>query len=102
MPCVRYAEHTLTVIVVILAILLGCIAYLCNAYQISAMDQTRGDYQTVLAQLSAAVVGRGTFYYLTMGSVLAVLALSANTSFVDFPRLCRLIATTITCRADSR
>jgi amino acid transporter len=91
-PCVRYAEHTLTAIVVILAILLGCIAYLCHAYQISAMEQTRGDYQTVLAQLAAAVVGRGAFYYLTMGSVLAVLALSANTSFVDFPRLCRLIA----------
>lgn len=27
-----------------------------------------------------------------MASVLAVLRLSANTSFVDFPRLCRLIA----------
>src|SRR5450432_447522 len=28
-----------------------------------------------------------------MASILAVLSLSANTSFVDFPRLCRLIAT---------
>jgi hypothetical protein len=46
----------------------------------------------VLSQLVGAVVGTGWFYYLTMGSVLAVLCLSANTSFVDFPRLCRLIA----------
>jgi hypothetical protein len=40
----------------------------------------------------AAVVGRGVFYYITIGSVLAVLALSANTGFADFPRLCRVIA----------
>jgi len=38
------------------------------------------------------VVGRGFFYYLTIGSTLAVLALSANTGFADFPRLCRLVA----------
>jgi hypothetical protein len=42
--------------------------------------------------LTAAVVGRGWFYYVTIGSVLAVLALSANTAFADFPRLCRVIA----------
>ena len=31
-------------------------------------------------------------YYIAMGIVLAVLCLSANTSFVGFPRLCRLVA----------
>ena len=38
------------------------------------------------------MVGRGVFYYVTIGSVLSVLALSANTGFADFPRLCRVIA----------
>ena len=38
------------------------------------------------------MVGRGWFYYVTIGSVLSVLALSANTGFADFPRLCRVIA----------
>ena len=42
--------------------------------------------------LIGAVVGRGAFYYVTMASVVAVLALSANTSFADFPRLCRVLA----------
>ncbi len=42
--------------------------------------------------LTGAVMGRGPFYYVTMGSVVAVLALSANTSFADFPRLCRVLA----------
>ena len=37
-------------------------------------------------------MGRGTLYFITIGSVLACLCLSANTSFVDFPRLCRLVA----------
>jgi hypothetical protein len=56
------------------------------------MDQTKPGYQSVLSQLAAALVGRGTFYYVAICSLLAVLTLSANTSFVDFPRLCRLIA----------
>jgi hypothetical protein len=37
-------------------------------------------------------MGRGLFYYVILASVLAVLTLSANTSFAGFPRLCRLIA----------
>ena len=51
-----------------------------------------GRVQSILSQLVAAVIGRGFFYFVTIGSVLAVLALSANTGFADFPRLCRVIA----------
>jgi len=91
-PRVQNAHRTLTAIVGILAILLGGIAYLARAYGIAAMDQNNPGYQSVLSQLVGAIVGRGWFYYITMASVLAVLCLSANTSFVDFPRLCRLIA----------
>src|SRR6202142_100166 len=91
-PRVKNAHRTLTAIVAILAILLGGIAYLARCYNIVAMDQNDPAYQSVLSQLVGAVVGRGWFYYITMGSILAVLCLSANTSFVDFPRLCRLIA----------
>ena len=36
--------------------------------------------------------GQGIFYDVTMFSVLLVLCLSANTSFADFPRLCRMVA----------
>jgi amino acid transporter len=91
-PGIKNAHRTLTWIVGILAILLGGIAYLSHAYQIGAMAQDDAGYQSVLSQLIGAVVGRCWFYYITMASVLAVLCLSANTSFVDFPRLCRLIA----------
>ena len=91
-PAVEKARGTLTAIVVSLAALLGGVAYLSHAFGIGAMDQTRPDYQSVMSQVVAALVGHNAFYYVAIGSLLAVLALSANTSFVDFPRLCRLIA----------
>jgi amino acid transporter len=91
-PTVMRAHRTLTLIVAILAVLLSGIAYLSHAYQIGATNQDLSSYQSVLSELVGAVVGRGWFYYLAMGSVLMVLCLSANTSLVDFPRLCRLIA----------
>ncbi len=91
-PCVAYARRTLTAIVVLLAVLLAGIAYLCWAYGIGATEPGEAGYDSILSQLTAAVVGRGWFYYVTIGSVLAVLALSANTGFADFPRLCRVIA----------
>ena len=42
--------------------------------------------------LVGAITGKGFFYYLTISSILLVLALSANTAFADFPRLCKTIA----------
>jgi hypothetical protein len=93
-PAVPYARRTLTAIIGLLAIMLAGIAFLCRAYGIGATEPPGGEqpYQSILSQLTAAVVGRGWFYYVTIGAVLSVLALSANTGFADFPRLCRVIA----------
>jgi amino acid transporter len=91
-PTVLHARRTLTAIIVVLAVLLAGIAYLCRAYTIGATVPGQPGYQSILSQLVAAVAGRGIFYYVTIGSVLSVLALSANTGFADFPRLCRVIA----------
>ncbi len=91
-PAVKYGHRTLTGIVVVLGVLLAGIAFLANAYQIGAMDQTQNTYRSVLSQLASAVVGNGALYYVAIGSLLSVLVLSANTSFVGFPRLCRSIA----------
>jgi hypothetical protein len=71
---------------------LAGIALLCSAYGIGAIDPSGAGYQSVLSQLIGAVMGKGWFYYLSIASILAVLALSANTSFADFPRLTRAIA----------
>jgi amino acid transporter len=91
-PTVKHAHHTLTGIVLILGLLLAIISYLAPVYGTGAMDQTQPGYQSVLSQLAGAIIGRGVVYFIAIGSLLAVLCLSANTSFVGFPRLCRLVA----------
>jgi len=91
-PTSKNAAATLAWIVALLAVLLAGIAFLCKVYGIAATDPDGANYQSVLSMLIAAVVGRGFAYYVTLATVLAVLALSANTSFADFPRLCRLLA----------
>jgi amino acid transporter len=91
-PTVPTAQRTLTAIVAILIFLLGGIAFLCRAYGIGATEPGQAGYQSVLSMLVAAVFGRGALYYLAIAAIVSVLALSANTSFADFPRLCRVLA----------
>lgn len=91
-PADRNARRTLTAVIALLIILLAGIAWLVNVYQIGATDPGAPGYQSIISMLVAAVLGKGIFYYVTIGSVLLVLALSANTAFADFPRLCRIIA----------
>ncbi|HLY16726.1 MAG TPA: amino acid permease, partial [Bryobacteraceae bacterium] len=90
-PTARNAQKTLTIIILILMVLLAGIAYLSNAYHIGATDPVK-DYESVLSMLLRTVAGKGIFYYVSIGSILLVLSLSANTAFADFPRLCRIIA----------
>ncbi|MGZ6240740.1 MAG: amino acid permease, partial [Syntrophales bacterium] len=56
------------------------------------MPQGQAGYQSILSQIVGTVAGRGIFYYVSMSAILMVLALSANTSFADFPRVCRILA----------
>ncbi|HZL53504.1 MAG TPA: APC family permease [Terracidiphilus sp.] len=88
----KNAKTTLTIIIVLLTVLLAGIALLCRSYHIAATTPDAPGYESVLSMLTRAVMGHGWFYYLTIGSVLLVLALSANTAFADFPRLTRAIA----------
>jgi amino acid transporter len=91
-PSVKNAQRTLTVIIVLLAVLLAGISYLVKVYGIAATDPGQPGYQSLLSMLITAVFGKGFLYYLTIASILLVLSLSANTAFADFPRLCRAIS----------
>jgi len=91
-PVVKSAQGTLTAIIALLGLMLAGIAYLVRSYHIGATVPGESGYQSVLSMLVAAVAGKNGFYYVTMGSILLVLALSANTAFADFPRLCRAMA----------
>ncbi len=91
-PVIKNAQRTLTVIIAILMLMLAGIGYLVRVYQIPATEPGKPGYESILSQLTGAVAGKETFYYITIASILTVLALSANTSFADFPRLCRAMA----------
>lgn len=91
-PKEKTAQKTLTVIIGVLMLLLAGIAYLSRVYHIGATLPGSGNYESVLSQITGAVVGKGIFYYITIGSILTVLSLQANTAFADFPRLCHALA----------
>lgn len=91
-PNTQTARRTLTIIVALLAVLLAGIAHLIRVYGIMATEPGKPGYQSLLSMLTAAVAGRGVFYYVTIGSILVLLSLSANTAFAGFPQLCRAIA----------
>jgi hypothetical protein len=91
-PASVTARLTLTVVIGILTVMLAGIAFLCRAYGVAATPPGQSGYQSVLSQLLVAITGKGIFYGVTIGSILVVLALSANTAFADFPRLARAIA----------
>ena len=91
-PTDKYARSTLTIIIGILMVMLAGIAYLAPVYEVAATAPGSEGYQSVLSQLLAAITGKGAFYWVSIGSILVVLSLSANTAFADFPRLSRAIA----------
>jgi hypothetical protein len=91
-PTTKFAQRTLTIIIVILMVMLAGIAYLAPAFGVAATNPEGPGYESVLSQLLGAITGKGAFYWVAIGSILAVLSLSANTAFADFPRLARAIA----------
>jgi amino acid transporter len=91
-PRVPGARRALLAIVAILTFLLAALAILCRHHGIGATPPGQAGYQSVISQVTGALVGRGAVYDLTMASVVAVVCLSANTSFAGFPRLCRVLA----------
>jgi amino acid transporter len=91
-PTTRGARKTLAAISCLLMTFLIGVALLCRAYHVTATEPGKPGYQSILSQLAGAVFGRGIVYEVSMASIFGVLALSANTSFADFPRLARLLA----------
>lgn len=91
-PRAKKAQTSLAIIIGMLVVLLFGTTYLARAYGITAMEPDAYHYQTMVSILTTAVFGRGWFYYVTMGSILVALSISANTAFAGFPRLARAIA----------
>lgn len=91
-PTAKNARSTLTIIIGVLIVLLAGIAYMSKIYHVAATNPGEPGYESVLSQMIGAIAGKGIFYDVSIVSILLVLALSANTAFADFPRLCQVIA----------
>lgn len=86
-PEARNAGQTLIVMAVFMALL-----FLGSLGLIQFLAVTAGPQETILSALTRRLVGNGLLYYLVQFSILAVLAVAANTSFAGFPRLVAYIA----------
>ena len=96
-PESRNAAITLTWVAVILGALFLGIAVLA-----SHLRPTLSPDQTLLSTMGHAVFGDGALYILLQASTAAILTLSANTAFADFPRLSGIVATDGFLPASSR
>ena len=86
-PESRNAATTLTWTGTILAVLFFGVAVLT-----SHLRPTLSEDQTILSTMGHVVFGDGPLYWLLQAATAAILVLSANTAFADFPRLCSIIA----------
>jgi amino acid transporter len=86
-PESRNAAITLTWVAVILGTLFLGIAVLA-----SHLRPTLSPDQTLLSIMGREVFGDGVLYILLQASTAAILTLSANTAFADFPRLSGIVA----------
>jgi amino acid transporter len=87
-PESRNAAITLTWVATILGGLFLGIALLAVR-----LRPTLSPDQTILSTMGRAVFGTGVLYVLLQLSTFAILTLSANTAFADFPRLSGIVAT---------
>ena len=89
------APENARITMVWMALLLGSIflglSYLAS--KAGALPPNAAGYdETVLSQVARVVFGTGPFYLVVQLATCAILILSANTSFADFPRLSSLMA----------
>jgi amino acid transporter len=103
----RNARTTLMVMIGILAVSFSGITFLAHQFGLrpdyipgsgglpAPMEDPhsyRGPYQTVLSKLAHVTFGNGPLYFYMQGATAVILALAANTSFSDFPRLLYFLA----------
>jgi amino acid transporter len=90
-PESRNASITLVWMAAILGALFLGVSYLSRAYGVYPNPFDHSE-PTVVSLITAAVVGRGWFFYLIQYSTMTILVLAANTAFAGFPRLGSLLA----------
>jgi amino acid transporter len=86
-PETKNAGRTL----IVMAILMG-ILFLGSIALTQFLGVVAGPQETILSALARRLVGSGPLYLVIQISTLLVLAVAANTSFADFPRVAAILA----------
>jgi amino acid transporter len=86
-PEANNAGKTLIVMALLMGILFVGSIGLTQGFAVIAQPQ-----ETILSALSRRILGESPFYYFIQISTLLILAVAANTSFADFPRVSAILA----------
>jgi amino acid transporter len=86
-PQTRNARRTLLTMAVLMGVLL-----LGSIGLTQALAVTPGSQETILSALARQLLGSGPAYLLVQTATMLVLAVAANTSFADFPRVAAFLA----------
>jgi amino acid transporter len=86
-PQSRNAGRTL----IVMAFLMG-ILFLGSISLTQLLGVVAGPQETILSALARRLLGSGFFYLAIQFSTLLILAVAANTSFMDFPRVASILA----------
>ncbi|MEN8652692.1 APC family permease [Streptomyces sp. 21So2-11] len=86
-PAVRRAQHAEVALGSLLGVMLIGLSVLISRFELQPVEGV-----TVLAQLADASIGHHTGFYVVQFATVALLALSANTSFGGLPVLLKLLA----------
>ncbi|HEY3312182.1 MAG TPA: APC family permease [Anaerolineales bacterium] len=86
-PSSKNAGRTL----IVMAILMGSL-FLGSIGLTQFLGVVAGPNETILSALARRLLGNGAIYFLIQISTLLILAVAANTSFADFPRVAAILA----------
>jgi amino acid transporter len=86
-PESRNARRTLLVMAVLMGVL-----FLGSIGLTQYLAVVAGPQETILSALARRLLGNGPVYLLIQASTMLILAVAANTSFADFPRVTALLA----------
>lgn len=86
-PAPNNAKKTYLILALSIVICFGGVAYLTKLYNVSPTPELTG-----MAQMSMAIFGKGTMFYIIQATTTIILAMAANTAFAGFPTLLSIIA----------
>ncbi len=86
-PESKNAGYTL----IVMAVLMG-VLFVGSIGLTQFLGIVAGPQETILSALARRLLGRGVLYFLIQISTMLILAVAANTSFADFPRVASILA----------